>query len=98
MLQNCHEFNSGRFGSRSGEDQENLYFPISSLSWRRALSTLLTNGLANKTISGIALSKHDLRLNHPFFADDFMLFTKASKQEANYEVAKALNTYSKASG
>lgn len=63
----------------------------------KALSTLLTNSLIARTVSGISLSKHSPNFNHLFFADDLMLFTKATTQDA-YEIINVLNTYSKASG
>lgn len=62
-----------------------------------ALPTLLTNGLENNTIPGITLSNHGPRFNHVFFADDFMLFTKATKEDA-YEIIRVLNSYTKALG
>lgn len=48
-------------------------------------------------ISGISLSNHGPRFNHLFFADDSMLFSKATKEDA-YGIIKVLNTYTKASG
>lgn len=80
-------------GIRQGDPLSPYLFIIVA----EALSSLLTNGLSSKTISGIGLSKHSPRFNHLFFADDSMLFTKASTQDA-YGIINVLNAYSRASG
>lgn len=80
-------------GVRQGDPLSHYLFIIMA----EALSTLLTNTLESKAISGISLSKHSPSFNHLFYADDSMLFAKATTQDA-YGIIKVLNTYSKASG
>lgn len=80
---------------QAGVRQGDLLSPYLFIIMAEALSTLLTNGMNTKVISGISLSKFSPSFNHLFFADDSMLFSKTSKLDA-YGIINVLNTYSKA--
>ncbi|XP_057418827.1 uncharacterized protein LOC130713040 [Lotus japonicus] len=61
------------------------------------LSNTLNRGLQTGLLNGFHMSPTCPKLTHLFFADDAILFAKASEAEL-YQLHKILNTFSKASG
>lgn len=61
------------------------------------LSHMLSRALGERNISGIQLARTTPTLTHLFFADDAVLFARASEEEA-FQLIQILNDYSKAFG
>lgn len=62
-----------------------------------AFSTLLTKAAYEQRIHGVRICRGAPMISHLFFADDSILFTKASVQECSV-VADIISTYERASG
>ncbi|KAK7311083.1 hypothetical protein RJT34_08977 [Clitoria ternatea] len=62
-----------------------------------ALSYLLTCALVEGSLAGMLLTPRSPRLTHLLFADDAVIFAKATEEEA-YTLMKVLNTFTQASG
>lgn len=61
------------------------------------LSKLLIQGVSGNLFTGIKLGTHCPTISHLFFADDAIVFAKASKEECG-QLLKILDVYNKASG
>lgn len=62
-----------------------------------ALSHLINKAVLDGRLQGFQLARGAPTLTHLFFADDALLFSRASPQNA-YELIRILNVYSKCSG
>lgn len=62
-----------------------------------AFSTLISRATARKAIHGVKICRDAPVISHLFFADDSIIFTKASLQECSI-LANIISTYERASG
>ena len=60
------------------------------------MSALLSKGLMEKQLSGVAACRNGSRVSHLFFADDNLLFTKATTEERE-RVKAILSSYEESS-
>lgn len=80
-------------GSRQGDSLSPYLFLIRS----KALSTLIKGVVLRKAMSGIKPGKHCLEISHLFFANDSLIFCKASIEQI-WALRSLLKTYKLASG
>jgi hypothetical protein len=71
--------------------------PYLFLLCAESLSSLLTQAEMEGSIVGVPTSRRGPRINHLFFADDSLLFCRASQDQWN-RLSALLNAYEKASG
>ncbi|CAO2821363.1 unnamed protein product [Amaranthus hypochondriacus] len=62
-----------------------------------AFSTLISQVVLRKSIHGVQVCRNASSLSHLFFADDSILFARATIQESS-RVANIISTYERASG
>lgn len=87
----------GFFKSQRGLRQGDPISPYLFILCGEVLSRLLLELEEKKKIHGVCLAKESPSVSHLMFADDLMIFTKASEKEIR-EIQGALSTYSKWSG
>jgi hypothetical protein len=88
---------TGRIYPSRGIRQGDPISPYLFLLCAEALSTLLTKADRRGELTGAPTSKKGPRLNHLFFADDSLLFCKATPYHWR-KLTALLNSYEKASG
>jgi ribonuclease HI len=87
----------GLISPSRGIRQGDLISPYLFLLCAESLSSLLSQAEMDGSIVGVPTSRRGPRINHIFFADDSLLFCKAS-QEQWQRLSMLLNAYEKASG
>ncbi|CAL1404879.1 unnamed protein product [Linum trigynum] len=87
------EFFSPSRGIRQGDPLSPFLFILMS----NALSFLLDKGVSQGTIHGIKIKPNCPRISHCLFADDTVIFGRASMEEAE-EIMKIINTYKSLTG
>lgn len=70
---------------------------ISSVSYQILINGLIHKAAASKEIHGLKVARTAPQLSHLFFADDSLLFSRATPNEAS-KILKILDTYQQASG
>jgi hypothetical protein len=87
----------GRITPTRGIRQGDPLSPYLFILCAEALSALLHHAERSGYLSGVPTSKHGPRLNHLFFADDSLLFCKATSTDW-HRLSLILDRYEKASG
>ena len=87
----------GRVVPGRGLRQGDPLSPYLFLLCAEGLSSLLRKAKAENLISGMAVSRHGPIVSHLFFADDSLLFYKASVEACEF-LKEVLNVYGRASG
>ncbi len=87
----------GFFQPSRGLRQGDPISPYLFLLCAEGLQALLAKAARTKSIQGIAISRGGPKLTHLFFADDSVLFCRASLQEC-HAIQEVLRTYERASG
>src|SRR4051812_12551253 len=91
MYKNKSEIHSR--GLRQGDPLSPYLFVICA----DVLSGMLSNAADNGRIHGIKVARRSPTISHLFFADDSLLFARASEEEAG-RIKQILGDYEKASG
>lgn len=94
---NCNGEIKGFVASGRGIRQGDLLSPYLFLIYSEGFSNLLRKAEESRRITGLKISRQGPLLTHLFFADDFLIFCKANKQEA-VEIMKVLKVYEITSG
>lgn len=84
------------FAPSSGLRQRDLLSPYIFIMYVESLSSLINNAERMDEIQVLSVAK-GTSINHLLFADDYILFWRASKDEWN-RIWDILNTYEKGSG
>jgi hypothetical protein len=87
----------GRITPSRGIRQGDPLSPYLFILCAEVLSTMLQNEEVSGHLKGVPTSYKGMRINHLFFADDSVLFCKATEQEWNY-LRRVLGVYEAASG
>ena len=87
----------GFFPPTRGLRQGDPISPYLFLLCAEGLNALLAQATLSKKIQGISISRRGPKLSHLFFADDSVLFCRASLQEC-HAIQDILRTYERASG
>ena len=80
-------------GLRQGDPLSSYLFLLCA----NGLSSLINNAARNQRLSGISMCKGCPMITHLFFANDSLLFCKASRQECQ-QLVEILQLYEAASG
>jgi len=88
---------SKAFNRKRGLRQGDPFSPYLFIICVDVLSGLLTQANNNKSIHGVKIANGAPEITHILFADDSLIFWKATKEEANH-VMGILNQYQEASG
>ena len=94
---NCNGETKGFVTPGRGLRQRDPLSPYFFLIWSEGFSNLLRKAEARDEIKGLRISRQGTIITHLFFADDSLIFCKASMQQAK-EIMKILKTYEEASG
>ena len=87
----------GKITPTRGLHQGDPISPYLFLLVTEGLHGLISKAATSGDIRGISICRNGLRLTHLFFADDSLLFCRASIQECNH-IQTLLATYEQASG
>jgi hypothetical protein len=87
----------GHFCSRRGLRQGDLLSPFLFILGTEVISRLLFRSESQDLLKGIKIAKNCSPITHLLFADDFILFAKATSSEANI-LRSVLNCYCSWSG
>ena len=85
------------WGIRQGDPLSPYLYLFIYLLCTEGLSALIRKVVEEGQMGGIVVSRGGLRLSHPFFADDSLIFCKASIAECS-ELKRILQVYEDASG
>ena len=80
-----------------GLSQDDPLLPYLFLIWVEGLSALLHHAAQRKAIKGVAASTNSPRVSHLFFANDSLVFGRATVNEAT-EIQRILKVYEASSG
>jgi hypothetical protein len=85
------------FSPQRGLRQGDLSCPYLYISCVAVLSGLISNAQMNKCIKGVKVAHGAPEITHLFFADDSLLFCRATKEEVTH-LKNIITTYQEASG
>lgn len=88
---------TGRITPQRGLRQGDPLSPYLFLLCLEALSAMINGAVSRKHLTGMKLGKYCPKISHLFFADDSLIFCKASIEEA-WAFQNLLKTYELASG
>nr|XP_027088506.1 uncharacterized protein LOC113709853 [Coffea arabica] len=94
---NCNGETKGYISPGRGIRQGDPLSPYLFLICSEGFSSLLRRAEGRNEVKGLKISRQGPTITHLFFADDSLMFCKASTQQAR-EIMKILKTYEEASG